>query len=444
VQNIRWFIPFFQAGSWTLDAQANDACRAFILSVFWSIICGLSFGLMFTSTSAASTTCEAVDLRGPALGATRDQGAVGWCYAFSAADLLSYHTGERVSAGALAVNYEGHTPRTGGYVQEVLDQAQRNGFCRLEQFNVEGRATDTGFFTTERMLHILNREIGNDLESHATPILEHIRLRERIARNEAEDQQLKERERTQYFWQRWLDLETAPTRERIRSQMADYTRRLRELEEQRCQNRLLEQPDLDRITPLLSLLDRMEISSEYIRRESLSPNSEMNLPYLVAQRACRPLRPVQPQARIVNTRKGVRRPVVPTPRPRATPESQTPTVITTGATPARRGTPPLPATSGDHLDQTLSAGRPLAINYNVNAILSEGSPRYPSMHSSTIVGRRMNAQTGKCEYLVRNSWGEECEVEGRPRYRYECEQGNIWVPRDTVMNMHTEFISLDP
>jgi hypothetical protein len=393
------------------------------------------------SEGAWGSSCEPVDLRGPALGAVRDQGAVGWCYAFSVADLLSHHTGVRVSAGALAVNYEGHRARQGGFAHEVLDQALRNGICPIDRFNVEGRNIDdesgSGFFTTERMLHIINREIGRDLESHAEPMLEHLRVRERLERSEAEERQLQERAQTKYFWQRWFDADAGPARERVRTQIQDLRRRLNELEELRCQNQLNESPNLEWITPLLTLMDRIEISAEYVRREALSRNPELNLPLLLAQRVCRPLQPVRPQARIVTSRKGVRHPVVPTPRPRTTDAART-------TEPPSQAKPFRPHSSEEHLDHSLSSGRPLIINYDINPILREGAPRYSTPHSSTLVGRRRNPDSGQCEYLLRNSWGEHCEIEGQARYRFPCEQGNIWVPSDVVLRMHTELISLAP
>jgi hypothetical protein len=50
-------------------------------------------------------------------------------------------------------------------------------------------------------------------------------------------------------------------------------------------------------------------------------------------------------------------------------------------------------------------------------------------HSSLVIGRRMNPSAGKCEYLVRNSWGTSCYPYSRD---WSCENGNIWVEADVL------------
>lgn len=82
-------------------------------------------------------TCTPVDLRS-ALGPNRDQGNMGWCYANTTADLLSYRfrkelKGQPVSSGYIAVAFN-HTylqqPNSeGGNVWLAAYMAQREGFC---------------------------------------------------------------------------------------------------------------------------------------------------------------------------------------------------------------------------------------------------------------------------------------------------------------------------
>jgi hypothetical protein len=48
--------------------------------------------------------CSDLDLR-PVLGEARDQGDTGWCFAHSAADLLTAAVGHRISAMDVAVTY---------------------------------------------------------------------------------------------------------------------------------------------------------------------------------------------------------------------------------------------------------------------------------------------------------------------------------------------------
>jgi hypothetical protein len=78
------------------------------------------------------------------------------------------------------------------------------------------------------------------------------------------------------------------------------------------------------------------------------------------------------------------------------------------------------------IDQQLDAGNPVAINYGSN-VLKKLDTSSKFGHASTVVGRRMRA--GKCEYLVRNSWGRSCRSYDK---RLPCEEGNIWVPGDKL------------
>jgi len=48
-------------------------------------------------------------------------------------------------------------------------------------------------------------------------------------------------------------------------------------------------------------------------------------------------------------------------------------------------------------------------------------------HSSVVVGRRKTL-AGKCQLLVRNSYGKGCTG-----YAWECEQGQIWVDQDALI-----------
>lgn len=126
-------------------------------------------------------SCQpAVDLRGPRLGPVRDQGEIGWCYAFATADLVTYHTGTRVSALGIALTYNQRpgvassdpekrayqlenyplTPQSsleGGTAASALEQAQVGGMC-LES---ELRSEENG--TSHLLTHM--REIETTLEN---------------------------------------------------------------------------------------------------------------------------------------------------------------------------------------------------------------------------------------------------------------------------------------
>lgn len=56
-------------------------------------------------------------------------------------------------------------------------------------------------------------------------------------------------------------------------------------------------------------------------------------------------------------------------------------------------------------------------------------------HVSVVVGRR-KTEAGKCQLLIRNSWGYACEnrLDGRKPYAWDCEAGQIWVDEEALAN----------
>ncbi len=96
------------------------------------IICVLSP----LSLRAQPSSCRTVDLRAE-FGPPRSQGNVGWCYANTAADLISHHyrkeLKEPVSAVEIALNFNYYWTvenfREGGFIFLALDLAMRTGSC---------------------------------------------------------------------------------------------------------------------------------------------------------------------------------------------------------------------------------------------------------------------------------------------------------------------------
>lgn len=86
------------------------------------------------------------------------------------------------------------------------------------------------------------------------------------------------------------------------------------------------------------------------------------------------------------------------------------------------------------MDAQLTRGNLVSFAYNPNVLKNARDTSNRRTHTSTIVGRRMRA--GKCEYLVRNSWGRSCGYYDRS---YLCEQGNIWVPKENLSRSANDF-----
>ena len=85
---------------------------------------------------AETSDCQTVDLRAD-FGPPRSQGNVGWCYANTAADLISHHyrkeLKEPVSAIEIALNFNYYWTaenfREGGFIFLALDLAMKTGSC---------------------------------------------------------------------------------------------------------------------------------------------------------------------------------------------------------------------------------------------------------------------------------------------------------------------------
>ena len=93
--------------------------------------------LMGLGSGMALADCSDVQVDAARLGAIRNQGVSGLCFAYQAADLISYKFGQRVSALDLAIHYlratHGHGLRSvykgGGDESPALETGKQIGFC---------------------------------------------------------------------------------------------------------------------------------------------------------------------------------------------------------------------------------------------------------------------------------------------------------------------------
>jgi hypothetical protein len=77
------------------------------------------------------------------------------------------------------------------------------------------------------------------------------------------------------------------------------------------------------------------------------------------------------------------------------------------------------------VDEQLEKGSIAGIIYTGTTLTDRYLYEVSSLHASTVVGRRFNEKTKDCEYLIRNSWGDGCENYDPS---YDCDQGHIWMP----------------
>ncbi|MBC7430346.1 MAG: hypothetical protein H7336_17160 [Bacteriovorax sp.] len=82
-----------------------------------------------------------------------------------------------------------------------------------------------------------------------------------------------------------------------------------------------------------------------------------------------------------------------------------------------------------NIDKQLDTKNPVSLNYNANFLLKNANPNEIGNHYSVIVGRRKSSNS--CQYLIRNSWGQDCSIYPAP-FNTQCEQGNIWVDENVL------------
>ena len=84
----------------------------------------------------------------------------------------------------------------------------------------------------------------------------------------------------------------------------------------------------------------------------------------------------------------------------------------------------------------LDQGKPIEITYNIKHYLYEGMKGW---HSSVLIGRRWHK--GVCQYQIRNSWGQSCELYNS---KVECDlrSGTFWVNDELFVKAttHTRHI----
>ena len=87
----------------------------------------------------------------------------------------------------------------------------------------------------------------------------------------------------------------------------------------------------------------------------------------------------------------------------------------------------------NQMNRTISSGKPVAIAVYLEKLkfFNSGDEKH-QRHAMTIAGRKFNPATGKCEYILRNSWGPECESGWKPGVRCDRNSGYLFVDPDIL------------
>jgi hypothetical protein len=87
----------------------------------------------------------------------------------------------------------------------------------------------------------------------------------------------------------------------------------------------------------------------------------------------------------------------------------------------------------DEIDRVLNKKQPVSLSIFMDKIYSFGKSSVANQprHAITLAGRKYNSKTGKCEYVLKNSWGPECDR----YYKVRCENGYLFVPEETFKSI---------
>jgi len=145
---------------------------------------GLCASLSGSLWAFEGTPCSNQDLRAnPVLGTVRNQGSLGWCFAYAAADIYSVALNQRVSPFDIAVNYyreyRGYgSPQlsklsrwAGGRQDFVYDSVQKWGICPDNIFSAYRSDASAKLQRLEEMAIALKDLRGESRHSEATRLV---------------------------------------------------------------------------------------------------------------------------------------------------------------------------------------------------------------------------------------------------------------------------------
>lgn len=268
-------------------------------------------------------SCSPIDLR-PELGPVRDQGSLGWCYAFAAADILSFKTKQRISAADIALTYNknyftdinrvfgaNESAFQAGNPKSAIEKSTKKGLCLEKDFPSEDN---------------YNSELRTNLD-----------LIDKLRRGEQRSSALECKEVATAAKALFPNLDMSDIRKIALTTVNKDI--VQEMANQTCKNR---------------------IASHFKAKSFFNEDKEKFM---------------------------------------------------------------------QNLDAVLDEKNPMVLGYDAGVLFdTESEPRI-AYHASVIAGRRINEETGQCEYLIRNSSGRGCDAYDSKLF---CQEGNIWIPRTDI------------
>ncbi len=111
----------------------------------------------------------------------------------------------------------------------------------------------------------------------------------------------------------------------------------------------------------------------------------------------------------------------------------------------RRFTKGKKSESAEYLAKWLKEGTPVSMGYRMNDLkgkLVDHDGNFPyANHESTVAAMRWNDRIGRCEFLLRNSWGDSCG-DYKKEIASRCGKAGAWLTESEVRNFATTVIRI--
>lgn len=298
--------------------------------------------------------CEPVDLRNESLGDVRDQGSIGWCFAYQAADLVSYELGKRVSARDIAQTHHSH-----------------KGFKNAKKFIGGGNSLLAAKLALEKGV-CSEEDFPSDNEEYYDVNSKLFQLEEIFV----------ELEKIKKQWEQENGKQKKPSNS-YEAFLRYYKELIAETNESEYQD-----PLCDSFYLIKTILPEVDLG---ILQEAIAKDTYDTYIKTLFASQCNTKKLSRPGLEIKVTEVGGE-------------------------------TSPLDALKV--VDKVLlsegKAGKPVGITYPYKMITDQNFLGSSGLHAGTIVARRPG-QNGRCEYLVRNTWGRTY------KRGLGDEEGNVWV-----------------
>lgn len=308
----------------------------------------------------------------PAIEKMRDQGSVGWCYAYTAADLLSYKLNKRVSAVYLAVISNEFEP-----------------FLWMNKKLNSSYLSQTGGFTKNILNHIFkNPDVGICLEKDApSDDYDDLALEYLITLVEK-------------FYNQFIELRASSFPLARDNDPLDYSRRINQLSISQFYQSYIFEDFRNRMKAYFyngpSAINKAfpnVDADEFIKTMIRSRDVNSFYPNLV-KKTC-------------EGRKGVLK------------KNKLRVNNLTGSKVTNKKLLEI-------INNRLDNDNILELSY-YGSILFEPYSELFGPHSSIVVGKRFDRVTSQCEYLIQNSWGEDCQ---KIDDTHECKNGRVWIKEE--------------